>query len=534
MFVVNEAIGYRSVSSNPPRRWRRTGLAPRWSLSLLVVAALDMPASAFDPGTTHAGMTGNAALRSRLHAVLREDYGLPNGLFAILARRRQAMSRRLYYLQRQRLLRLDPGGGYRPDEVNGQRAISWLMAGAVLADMPASLDRHHYYCPSQRRGLRDQLPVATTYHASLAALEGGDSLLQLMTRSGFDLTGVAAPKWISTARNPLSLETLRINLSRAITAPTPQRRRHHVAQALLALGAVLSVLQDMAVPNHVRNDYRLGQFQQTGGSAFDRGSRFEQFVAAVFGQFGLPAYRGPAIHFERTTHFFTNKKWQGLADQTAISHFSPGTLPKPLPGGLTDAKRALRIANRSLRFSKPSVNRLSLRCASAGKTCYQRGPHGPLLAYQSDSRGNLRFFLDERCQLATAKHVLPLAAGFSTGFINFMLRARLQLYTADSDLQVRIIGARLSGGRLRIFAEDKRGRRRLLRNEQVSATETAATTLLALPLRGAADAVRYAAILEARDEFGEDFVAAGHSDTEQETTATNDEDTSPLWRESHP
>ena len=56
-----------------------------------------------------------------------------------------------------------------------------------------------------------------------------------------------------------------MDLEAAVAGETPQVRATALARALLALGGVLTVLEDAGEPAHVRNDYRRA-FLATAGA----------------------------------------------------------------------------------------------------------------------------------------------------------------------------------------------------------------------------------------------------------------------------
>jgi len=410
------------------------------SLILLVPAA----AAAFEPGPTHPGLTARALVGHQdLHRFIQKGCGLSRGLFETLALTPKQMTRRSFSLLTRALRRLDPAGGYAPSSDHQLSAIGWALAGSVLAHHPATRGRHHFYCPPLRRGLDNGHVVVGSLLQFLSLFEGGDSVRQFFTGTGFDLTGEAATRWIRHAHNPRSIRAFHDALERSITGQTAAQRRHHLALAMMALGDLLHVLQDMASPTHVRDDFRVGHLQRLGSSLFNRGSAFERFVVRHYGQFNLPRYQGPAVRFAAITDFFSNSAWTGLADITTINHFSRGTLPPSLlllPD--SNAGEVRRRLTSRLPLTKPSLPALDLECLRRNPRCYLKGPHGTLVGYRRNRDRQVEFFLDDRCYHATARHTLPLAVGYSEGFVSHLVRAPLALKHADglwsADLPVKL------------------------------------------------------------------------------------------------
>jgi hypothetical protein len=516
---------------------RRSWAALLGALTLL--AAAPGPARAYDPTTTHPGLTARAALRSaRLHRFLRHEAGLDLGLFAELALDASEIDRRAYHLLRAKHERLDPAGGYRPTD-DRQRAAGWLLAGTVLADMPASANRHHFYSPVLRTGLDNRHFVLSPMFSLLGTLEGGDSLRQLLTASGFDLSGASALSWIQATENDHSMPRFHEHLAQAISAPRRTQREHHLALALSALGGLLAVLQDMAEPSHVRNDYLGARLQRLGGSVFDRGSRYEAWVAEAYGQRGLPPAPARTVRFARFVEYFSNAAWTGLADLTATAHFSAGTIPAPVSLPVEDPQQLPRRLNAALPFAEPRIGALDLACAAA-RTCYLRGAHGPLLAYRIDERQQeLRFALDARAFAATARHLLPLAEAYSAAAIDFLLRGKLVVEPAAGDALAALNrGPRLATGELVWLAEDARGTRRRLgaaRSTPPTLPGAVMATLDATTRREAAGATRIIALWRGRDAAGEPLLATAiYAPGAPAGPASKPTTAAPLWQEAAP
>jgi hypothetical protein len=446
-------------------------------------------------------------LRSRLHAFLRRDVGIDLGLFSRLALAAQHMDRRAFHLLTRDLDRLDPASACRPDGKHGQRAAGWLMAGSILAGMPSSAEENHFHSPATGSGLDNESYLLGELLGLMATLEGADTARQFLTRTGFDLQGTSALAWAQAEDNPFSATRFYDHLAAAMAARTPRERDHRLAIALVSMGGLLHVLQDMASPTHVRNDYAVGHLERLGGSPFDRGSAYERLVAAAYGQQGLPTFRGQPVVRARVADYFSNGRWTGLADRTATEHFSPGTLPPPLklvPGADPRALRA-RLESKLL-FSRPALGPIDLACARR-RTCHLRGKHGPLLAYRIDAQDTLRFFLDQDCYAASARVLLPQAVSFSAGIVDFLLRGRVRLERTDSgEVMLKNEGVPLVSGKARLFSDDESGVRTLVA-EPVLRLPAPTGAVVATLGPEVSQGRRVVVVLEARDDHGEPLVA---------------------------
>jgi len=111
-----------------------------------------------------------------------------------------------------------------------------------------------------------------------------------------------------------------------------------MAGALIAAGAVLHVLQDMASPTHARDDLA-AHLARVGPARDDLGSRFERVAALAYGRLGIPAEN--AIERPNLKAFFHDADGKGLADLTAASFFSASTLPRSIEIGTAKDRDAL-------------------------------------------------------------------------------------------------------------------------------------------------------------------------------------------------
>ena len=109
-------------------------------------------------------------------------------------------------------------------------------------------------------------------------VDAGGGFRGLFTGTQFNMTGRPSTEWLRAPENDVGLDAFHAGLEAAIAGDRPQRRATALARALLALGGVLTVLEDAGEPAHVRNDFRQSYLASRGPSPFDRGSPFERFV----------------------------------------------------------------------------------------------------------------------------------------------------------------------------------------------------------------------------------------------------------------
>ena len=411
-----------------PDRGRRA-LAGALVLSLV---GAGVRAEAYDPSTTLTGVAQRAAEAVELHKILFDRFGLPLGQFEplVLGPREEA----LFGAQ---LELLDPADGLLPER-GRLPALSWLLAGAVLESTPAARVRHHFFEPKSGKGLDDRRLGARLW----LAIAGGREL-----GGAFDLTGRPAPEWAVAKDNELGLPAFLAALEAAAAEPTPVARAGALARALLCAGALSALVADMASPSHVRNDFRVGHLEPLSDTPFDRGSRYETWVARAYGRLGVPA--ATPIRLSRLADHFKQ-----LAEAVQRGFLSPGTLPPGVPVGARTTAQAVeaRLAE-TTPLGGPAPRGLHF---GAG---YVAGEVVSILARVTQTEGRLELSLDDRVHAAYAQVLLPMAVRHASGALAMLLRGTVRI---SREGVVSVEGGQLLRARVRILAEDGKGERRQL------------------------------------------------------------------------
>jgi hypothetical protein len=397
---------------------------------IAICTAVCTDARAYDP-PTHAGLTERAALASSLHKRLMERLGRPLGLYEPL--RLDLNDGDL----RQRLSRLDPEGGFAPDERGAASALAWLTAGAVLEGVPAHRTRNHFFDPTNGAGLSDDdgSPLRTRF----ADVSNGIGTVRgIFTGANFDGTGVASPAWLAGPRslNDWGLGRFLDERERAAAAPLAAEREDALARALLAAGAILHVLEDAGDPAFVRNDFRI-ELEQNGAP-------YDRFVERRYGRLAVPEPGGAPIARAHLEEYFRDHQGGGLAERTARRFFTDGTLP--------------------------GTGRYSLPVASAGRAAHgwaQSDDLRHLLAWRRYG-DEIVWTLDDRCRLDYAEALLPEIGRYAAGALELLFRGRLDLAEKDGALHVAVGELALGAGRVTIFADTPDGARKPILSRAVS------------------------------------------------------------------
>jgi hypothetical protein len=412
----------------------------RTALAAAALLALAGRAVAYEGQSTHVGMTERAALAAKLHATLVHAWGQPLGLYEQLA---EPALPALHA----RLLRLDPVEGLRPDNRRNS-ALGYLLAGAAIEDLPPARARNHFYDPTTGAGLHDRGVLTRAFFFLLGDREVGGR---------FHLSGRAAPDWATApaSENDLSAEVAWDALEHAATTPEPAARQAALAHALVALGAIAHLVQDMASPSRVRNDFvRAHLVRVPGSSMWDARSLYERYVAAAYGRLGVP---GPTARPERPTRL--RDPFYNLATWVRARFFSPGTLPREIPlgrGPLAEAALAEQ-ANRALALPAPRVRRIVMR---GGAVLGDEGPSR--LATMVVEEDAARFRLDDAVYAAYARVLLPRAVQASAEALLYFTRGKLEFVREGNQLLVKNHGVGLRSGTVRLLTEDGHGVRREL------------------------------------------------------------------------
>lgn len=442
----------------------------------LVLALVPATAAAWEPQTTHAGLTEQAALASRLHKRL-VLLGFSGGLFEPLTIPPADAPALMGALKL-----LSPTHGSVPDARGRQAALAWITAGAALADIPASQGANHFFDPATGAGW-------------VAPDRGLPDLLgKVLGQGALPDKGIPAPDWLLAKTNPFNLQQFLSQYAKAAGAATPGERSRYMAAALVAAGAILHTLGDLGAPSRVRSD-AAAHLEPLGAGADDLGSRFERIAALAYGRLGVP---GPSRTITRVhlREYFTSKDGGGLADLIARTYFSPNTLPQPTR--VSDEAKP-----RLVRPQPVLPPRLNIMAANRDDGTTLRSASGTCLARYRVEHDLLTFSLDDDCMLDQLSVILSEVTAYEAGLLDFLLRGELTLVVGD---QITVSGKGLGAGNVEIFVEDNRGVRTSITNVATTgAKESDQLAQVAAPPAG----TRVVAVFRGNDAAGEPVVAVG-------------------------
>jgi len=473
----------------------------RWLMKIALAAGAALiatrpgPAPAWEPSTTHAGLTEQAALASALHARLAKQFGLSQGLFEPLTVP-PADATSLFAVLRGH----NPTHGYVPDGRGRLYAIGWLVAGAVVADGPLSHAGNHFFDPTSQKGLDDGTVRNNTQRRRRR---------RMVRAAGEDMDrqAIPAPDWVVHKDNPMGLDGFVGQYQKSVRARTAGERSRHLAGALVAAGAILHALQDMGSPSHVRDDYA-AHLAQLGNDSLDLGSRFERLAALAYGRLGVPA-PSRATHTADLRSYFTAEDRTGLADRTTMRWFSHSTLPQTrrLPRRLKPQTLDQLLVSSLRRPAPRPLPRLDLFAAAKPKGARLIDDEGICVAGYRVVKSKLSWFLDDECMLEQIAVILPDVASYSAGLLDWLFRGELALAKKQGQLVATARGQGYGAGTVEFFWDDESGVRTSYGKSAVEAT-AADSPLARTPLPPKA-AVRVTALFEGVDAAGQPLVATG-------------------------
>ena len=342
-------------------------------------------------------------------------------------------------------------GSQREDDLN---LISW---------QPVRV-RHHFYDP--------------LYDRPLSAPQVG-------------ALGSRAPDWAledpaTISGQEFSWRDARRSFHNALTAEFPTVREVDLARTFLTLGHVIHLIQDMAVPEHTRNDWHAGLLNPI----FPAGtpSIYERRVDQRIRDLALTGY--PPPRFDQLRHFWSTGDGRGLAEFTNRNFISKDTNFEALEEGAVGRDRRtehvypsprLRLA---LREDVDVAALPGLPQGLAGRVTFfghvgddrltGEALQNPRLTSFSifdaalERRGARPIFTVNRYTVdAAAGLLLPRAVGYSAALLDYFFRGRLELEfdpePVNEDLAILTMVNRspepIGPGTLALYADQADGRR---------------------------------------------------------------------------
>lgn len=527
-----------------PRSWlRRVGraLGLGLALSLALPAA---PAAAWDARATHLGMVDRALLESALHLRWMAQSELQRGLFTPLRvdpRRLSAPERRMLTaaLQHGGLQALGgpgscPGLGAPIEtqkycvagDVWELPALQWLQVGVLAELVPSARAVHHFVDRDDplAPNFSDPQPRPGLVRLRQVRHNGG-SAAALATQTGFSGQGPSVISFLRDDTDPLAPPHMWRHLELASTLPEADARAHHLALALVGLGALLHVVQDLAVPAHARGDVT-GFFSPLSPSPGDRGLPFAELARLAFGRSALPGRpaadevaraRGIPVAGSLAEHLFGGAPaskdpgalvmpegtgYEGLAVFTARRFLSEASVPAPrhLDEDLTPEAAAAELLQAS-RLDPVELQGARMHPWPAARGYIQSGTGRPLAAFDTDDDGRVRPYIDEAVYREQFVHLAPRAVEVTRSLLDWLWPTWPELtFDATAGNLDFVVPPGLVDAVVLVLRQDAAGARTIVRKVTLRPGER--NRVAGIPT-GLGDGERAVVVLRARRPTGE-------------------------------
>lgn len=350
----------------------------------------------------------------------------------------------------------------QPDQTRYESASSIediIAGGSVLEDASKNSINHFYDFQHGGNGMAFALPFFSYQFGKASP----DWILEL-DRSGNDLPD---PKQSFSYVDALEYFYL------ALTSKTLEERNKSFGQMFRGLGHVIHHIQDMAQPQHVRNDQHCDKKANALCTPINNPSHYEKYTDAHRELIKFSINENKIPDFPRARDYWDNAGGAGIAEYTANNFVSQGTnfeldrnhepvasraflLPTTVPGSVTTGIRLQDLLIES-HFSESEVQNVleDLNCQQNEDLCeieFISSPvfesrrvadSTPSINYRASSismlndelhKRQIPFWEDKTIVtynrfnfLAAYPYLIPHAIAYSAGLINHFFRGRIKI-----------------------------------------------------------------------------------------------------------
>lgn len=400
--------------------------------------AYGMTAYAFDDTDTHPRLTKAAVNISQLDDYLIRNIGLSSGVKYVF----KGIDRNGIFL--------------------GRPVQEWLWIGSKDEDYPTFCRASNHFHNPIHSGDWLQSQMSDSVWVDLACGTNG-RYSNVTWATGFTVPGagyigprigknVNSSGMLYNAPQDMGWDNAREYFYGALTATDPAVREERFANSFRAIGQVMHLLQDMAVPAHVRNDMESHLFNAWNPKNW--GNEFEKYVVTDYSAVSInptafkPTFAAPM----RPTDFWDKNIYtganpsdgtkQGLAEYANANYFSNSTI----------SGNYLVSANHQ--FPYPKLTNSNYICTdylpgSTDKTKYISRKPCPtngdpvdhfvalsmvmpkILGLPSIPSLNV-FALDNNVHKTYAKELLPRAVGYSAALLDYFFRGTIKLKSLET------------------------------------------------------------------------------------------------------
>lgn len=429
-----------------------------WTKRLLLglgLAALPATsAQAWDPSRTHVGITERAVGKSEVHSRWMEASARQRGWFTPLridpktldpeVRRQLVVAMRRAHADVGSIAGGGPGAcpplpapaETRHRCVDGDAwettALGWVRIGIALEVSARDRLLHHFVDGKDPGKPRWQVRGAGKGRWRRVERRAGGPLAAKVGRSGFGGEGTSAIGWLDDRRDPFAPPALHGHLVGAALAERASERERQLALAMVGVGALLHVVQDLTMPAHARGDLA-GMMVPLSPQRGDRGSPLAEAARLAFGRAALPdpialAARKDEAGVAHDLHalLLGDGQREGIIAFAGRRFLSDGSLPPPrvIEEELDAAAAAqLLLGEDRAGLLEVEVEGAVLAPWPADAGYLRNGAGRALAAFARDDDGVVRLYLDRHVLRQQALALLPVAVSASERVLDVLFPA---------------------------------------------------------------------------------------------------------------
>ena len=370
--------------------------------------------------------------------------------------------------------------------IKGEKIIEWLQYGAKMEDAPPCRASNHFHNPYldwTASGLSDTLRLVNWW-CWTSPYPADDIESNVTWATGYSDRGYIDPSSDVSDANEWDWESARLYYLAYLAGldgengwgvvPNEQRRNDLLTYTLEALGHLMHLLQDVAVPAHVRDDFSQGHTRYLPNHELTAnflkwfGNPFEDFVRRSnrSSWFDKEPDGGDFTDFRITDLWDTNAlradttseqlsqigmSSLGLAEYTSMNFLSmftmfkadgdDGTLSFPFP---KPEHCVVRLEMPEGVFTPLERQYLASWNGHPGETVNKLATVGYLKHYRdvyfpNASNEMLPLFFDDNCYEEYAQKLIPRAIGYSSALLDYFFRGQLSVtampYFTDNSLK---------------------------------------------------------------------------------------------------
>jgi len=258
--------------------------------------------------------------------------------------------------------------------------------------------------------------------------------------------------------HPIDWDTARDNYYKALTYPTKQDQEFYFAETFSAVGHVMHILQDMAVPAHTRNDMTSHLPDTHKGWSQPYENYVKRYPSLIVNSNPQPT-DFPNFSNTRVTDFWDTTAGNsnlltgnsvGLAEFSNANYLSDYTIPTNPHLNSNHAFSSPKITTDKYQICEKTIlnakgeqirqkyvgrkNMMGSGCdAFAVVTAFNSSSYTATTTTLNANISRLNLALDASIHVTYAKELIPRAIGYSAGLLDYFFRGKIRLIPDSSN-----------------------------------------------------------------------------------------------------